>query len=859
MYNFNSKCLEILTLDDRDMVRNRLMDLARNKLVPQTGSGVTRHVTVYIAWNCKRARAAAMKAMLAQNERIAQFLGNSTCEPLYHSTNLVLPRSCEIESEPLEVCYDVETCPHADEHAYYLPQSPVVCTATERAVAVPASSTGFLVYNGVVMGRGAMLADGVMFAPAHVIRDALTSGGQEWFWRGSTRFSFVIDDTNTVLIGDYDIALVKTTYNELAAAKIDDLIDGKALQYGDKISIVELTPELEKKPMVAEVSHLKLAGYPSCYQLVSRHLSPGDSGSLVIRGGRIVGHYYGAAQNHGVIVSWPSYIVKRVKDIARSSFYDSRAVLKVESDTGFSVIDYFDTGVYDSNPPTAERPTEMKEWLAKRNIHSNKAPASLSQEASEKAVYKWQPVEERFDADYKKAAEELAGHISTLIETRQGKCTPFNTWDDAVNGCELGERRHIKKVDMSTSAGAPWCDNGITKSELIDDSRPDRLVCKPDLVELLDKCEKLLLAGDVAGYTATMNMKDELRDHERVALKKTRLFCATPLHHNVMFRKYYGKWISAYKGMNFSESMHAMGTDVYGTDWNDLYAYLMSAPVAPKSKADPVFLAGDFSRFDTSHSGWKMRQAFSVAAEACSDPSMCDALGMSIGRFGLRFQGREFLVPAGLPSGCQMTTPINCILNSLLWITIWRKATGQGLAHFMQNCRLIVYGDDVVLGIDRSNPWFKALDPRTIQVWMKELGYDLESSDDKPLRWVGMEEVTFLKRRFVPDPTAPGVVHAPRPLEDVWTQLMWRRHEPNYEAQKCCFAIFAAEIGQHDLSTQQSVLATLAEIIASEKPPEYLRQAYVDAQVRLTMKKSHNKQLELEDLIKGRLTFVKLW
>lgn len=860
MYDFNCACLEILELSDRDEVRQRLMQLALLGKVPCTASGVSRHALVYIAWNCKAARMRARATMLAQNAELIQSIGNSELEPLYECDRLILPESCRIPSVPLECCYDSQTCQHVSEHAYYLPDAPVVCTATERTVALASSSTGLLAYNGIVHGRGAMLADGVLFAPAHVIRGALQSEGQEWYWRGSTRFLFSVNMTNVCVIPETDLALIKVQHNELSGCAIDDLVDGKDVCAGDKVSIVRLDSDLSKHPVVVTILPKQLAGYPSNYFLVDKYLAPGDSGSLVLRGGRIIGHYYGATNTAGICVKWPSHIVKRVREMWRSPFYDSRAVLCVEPDTGFAVVDYFDTRTADSNPASAERETELKAPLEKRGVFSVKAPASQSQRALAKAVAKWEPVEEVFDADYKASAAELAGYFGALIETQQGgKCLPFSSWDASINGREPMEPRKIKKIDMSTSAGAPWCDSGISKSELIDDHRPDWLVCRPQLVTLLDRCEQLIQSGNVAGYTATANLKDELRDLARVEQEKTRLFCATPIHHNILFRKYFGRWIHAFKALDYAQGMHAMGTDVYGEDWNNLYSYLMSPPAAPKQEPHAVFLAGDFGRFDTSHSGWKMRQAFAVAADACSDPVMCDALGMSIGRFALRYGGREFLVPAGLPSGCQMTTPINCVLNQLLWLTIWRKATGQGLDHFMKHCRLVVYGDDVVLSIDQSNPFLKRLEPVRIQEWMKELGYTLESADDKPLRWVELPEVTFLKRHFVPDPLHPGVVHAPRPLDEVFTQLMWRKHEGNEEAQKCCFAMFAAEIGQHPKTVQAHVIGLIGNIIARESLPEYIKQAYLKCNFKRVVQKSYDKQLELQDLISMYQAYLRLW
>lgn len=86
---------------------------------------------------------------------------------------------------------------------------------------------------------------------------------------------------------------------------------------------------------------------------------------------------------------------------------------------------------------------------------------------------------------------------------------------------------------------------------------------------------------------------------------------------------------------------------------------------------------------------------------------------------------------------------------------------------------------------------------------MTQLGYTLESADAGDLRWVPIQQVTFLKREFRPDPISPCLVRAPRPIQDVYTQLMWRRSEPTLESQECCFYAFAMELGQHTKTVQE--------------------------------------------------------
>lgn len=141
---------------------------------------------------------------------------------------------------------------------------------------------------------------------------------------------------------------------------------------------------------------------------------------------------------------------------------------------------------------------------------------------------------------------------------------------------------------------------------------------------------------------------------------------------------------------------------------------------------------------------------------------------------------------------------------------------------------------------------------------MKNLGYDFESNDDQPLRWQKIDEVTFLKRRFVLDKFKIGVVHAPRPLDEVYTQLMWRRSEPTLESQQCCFYAFAMELGQYDESTANEAYYNLLEAVRRANSP-LLTNALSTTQMRSMMRRAHLKQLDLSDVARLRAMFWRLW
>lgn len=187
-----------------------------------------------------------------------------------------------------------------------------------------------------------------------------------------------------------------------------------------------------------------------------------------------------------------------------------------------------------------------------------------------------------------------------------------------------------------------------------------------------------------------------------------------------------------------------------------------------------------------------------------------------------------------------MTTTLNCILNTLLWLTAWRKLTGLNLDNFRKHCRLIVYGDDVVFGMSKNSSFRNIVTPESIQKIFATLGYTLESADNGPLRWVDLKEVVFLKRKFVVDELDNRITHAPRPIEEIWTQLHWQRDELDVEQYKTVFLSAAMEFGQHGPHIVEEAYHVIREAVQSLTK---VKQAFVLSNFRAVARNAWLKQV----------------
>lgn len=856
MYEANCDFLEALQQPDLESCVEKLEHMVDRKKVPHTGGGMSRHLYVALSYACVPVRRKAISCLKAQQAEIVKMLGKKFDTTPAKTVPLRVFQTCNLKTDRLNYCTFDGKCSCQEPNARYLPTGEFEVTGVERCVAQVASTIGTIMIGDRVVGRGMAVADGVIVAPTHVFDEMSDQAKVEW--SGLTRWSEICSRANLTVMAGTDLAVLACHSTELPCRRLDEVLMREEPKVGSKVSIVMrgVSGGFVRHDRTIVGRPTSFAGFdPKYLYEIDEPLQHGDSGAVVVQGSHIVGHYSGSLGDHGIITKWPRGVLKVVAGASASSHINSSSVLSVDLH-GFLVTDEYDTHVFDSSPSTELRHSDLYGPLEACGIQSVKRPASQSFEALLKSFSKWEFCENRYDRDYEEMAAEYADLVSTAIEMDVGKIAPFTTWDATLNGHEVGESPVLKRVEMSTSAGAPFCDLGVAKKDLIDDSK-EWLECKPNFLEILDQVERRFLSGDVAGYPATANNKDELRDHQRVDQKKTRLFCATPIHHNMLMRKYVGRWLGAYKRLGVARSMQAMGMDVFGGDWDILYRYLTTPGGIDARASNLRCLAGDFSRFDTSHTNHRLRGAMSVVAAAFENKDQVLALGKSIEQFLVRFNGREVRVPAGLPSGCQLTTPLNCVLNILLWLTCWKKITGTGLQEFMANVRLVVYGDDVVLTMSKSNPYFTLFSPHRVVQIMADLGYTLEGDDGGELAWKKIDEVTFLKRRFVPDPHRVGKVHAPRPLDEVWTQLMWTRSSMSMDERIAALQCFASEIGQYDPIVQQSVWNVLCE--ATRRANKDQRIALERSNFKSIVRRAWEKEGTLGDLVRLRHLFWKLW
>jgi hypothetical protein len=189
--------------------------------------------------------------------------------------------------------------------------------------------------------------------------------------------------------------------------------------------------------------------------------------------------------------------------------------------------------------------------------------------------------------------------------------------------------------------------------------------------------------------------KDERLPMRKILTPKTRTFSVLPMPHNLLLRKFTGRFVAFLQG-NRHRLPSAVGINPYSREWTQLYDRLASK--------SPMALNGDYASFD----GLLNFQMYDIIARMINKCYGDDEYSVARYNLILAMYGRYSIcgsqvyeVRAGLPSGCAITVIMNSIFNEILIRYVYKRSvSGVERNYFHQYVSLVVYGDDNLIAID---------------------------------------------------------------------------------------------------------------------------------------------------------------
>jgi len=305
----------------------------------------------------------------------------------------------------------------------------------------------------------------------------------------------------------------------------------------------------------------------------------------------------------------------------------------------------------------------------------------------------------------------------------------------------------FKSIDFGTSAGYPWAPRGIKKKDIVYVNEKGMPVVGKYYPEFLKRIVDLcacLRDGDVPIMVHTDVMKVEWRSKAKAV--KPRLVSSAPFDAVVVGRMLFGDFMKfmAESGMD-SETL--IGFDPY-TQSEEFTQRLLRFGLLNNCGC------ADYKGFDTSHSRVLMEVAVNIInGWYGSNQSVTDQRKLYMSSIYNSWHVRGPIIErweGSMPSGCVLTTLINCLINKVLarfafWNTHDRLTTS--IAMFQKVVEFQCLGDDNVVAVHPDH--MGRYNELTIAQSVALLGYTMTSADKtRPLctDLVPATKVEMLKR-----------------------------------------------------------------------------------------------------------------
>jgi len=270
-------------------------------------------------------------------------------------------------------------------------------------------------------------------------------------------------------------------------------------------------------------------------------------------------------------------------------------------------------------------------------------------------------------------------------------------------------------------------------------------------------------------------LKDELRSKEKVKAGKTRMFSASDFIMLVMFRQYFGSFMSAFFEANIDVGS-AIGINPYSGDWDNMTRKLRKFTT---KRHEYAFGAGDHAKFDSRQIPiilWEILEMINRwYGPNNEDNFIREALFVEITNSKHIYRDEIFEWLMSIPSGNPLTAILNTIYNNIAFRLAFIEA-GCDVKDFNENVVLMVLGDDNVFSV--ANFYRDKFNELAMPKLMGAIGleYTTELKESALIPFRRIDDIEFLKRSFRYDILLNRWV-APLREESIFNTLNWTKIE----------------------------------------------------------------------------------
>jgi hypothetical protein len=317
----------------------------------------------------------------------------------------------------------------------------------------------------------------------------------------------------------------------------------------------------------------------------------------------------------------------------------------------------------------------------------------------------------------------------------------------AINGAQVA---YIDKMNRNTSAGNPWKKN---KKYFLNSIEPAHGMLDPvevdseimeRVVDIIDRAKRL----ECSHPNFCAHLKDEPVSLKKARMKKTRVFTGAPMDYIIVVRKFCLGFVRLVQNERFAFEA-APGTIAQSLEWEQLYTYLIQF-------GENRMVAGDFVGYDTSQVPPEVLAAFKIiyhfskmSGNFTEEELNVIAVLAYDTAFALVDYNGDLVMFHGInPSGNPLTVVLNCLVNSLRTRYVYYLLNpNKEIDSFRNNVNLMTYGDDNIMGISESVPWFNHTTISEAYGTMN-IEYTMADKESASVPYINISEADFLKRKW---------------------------------------------------------------------------------------------------------------
>lgn len=320
----------------------------------------------------------------------------------------------------------------------------------------------------------------------------------------------------------------------------------------------------------------------------------------------------------------------------------------------------------------------------------------------------------------------------------------FRPLDDVEIVCGRNGKRFIDPMNLSTSPGFPFSGDKRNLVEPYAEYTGDVLEPKRFVAEIRDAivaAENKLANRERIYVPWKAALKDEPTRKEKT---KTRVFQCAPLVIQAILRKYYLPVIRIMQ-LNSIRTECAVGCNAEGTEWEQLYHYMMTHPNR---------FGGDYSAYDQRMPAQLIGAAFKIligvtkysSSYTDRDRVIMASIVSEIVNPIIIYDGAVLMLFGSNPSGQNLTVIINCIVNCLLLRCAYYSIyPNSKVGDFRKHVTIQTYGDDVLGSVSNKRKRFNVI---SVSAYLDKYNIKFTNPGKEKAERAFLEdhELEFLKR-----------------------------------------------------------------------------------------------------------------